>query len=260
MIHEPPILSPTCNDPFVVASWSMRSTLHESSVGVPYHVMEHDLLPFLCVQHRYPIIIIGDTGVGKTTFVRQHKDANIKSYSPSVALEVHQLGFETTMGYVECLVRDTVGQERWGGLRDGMYIGCEGAILMYDVSSRMTYKNIPSWYREVTRVCEGIPVVLCGNKVDIVDRKVKPKHVTFHRKKNLMYVEVSASGQYNCHRPYLELIRKFLNDRKLEFTQSIHDIARNPPTVTIPPSLIDEIESNLQQMHVLVLPEDEDTL
>jgi GTP-binding nuclear protein Ran len=31
------------------------------------------------------------------------------------------------------------------------------------------------------RVCEGIPIVLCGNKVDVKNRQVKPKQVTFHR-------------------------------------------------------------------------------
>ncbi len=34
------------------------------------------------------------------------------------------------------------------------------------------------WLR---RVCENIPIVLCGNKVDVKNRQVKPKQVTFHR-------------------------------------------------------------------------------
>lgn len=79
---------------------------------------------------------------------------------------------------------------------------------MFDVSSRITYRNVPNWYRyvqfnfkilsytrgirDLTRVCEGIPIVLCGNKVDIKDRKVKAKQITFHRKKNLQFFEISA--------------------------------------------------------------------
>jgi hypothetical protein len=34
--------------------------------------------------------------------------------------------------------------------------------------------------------------VLCGNKVEVKDRKVKAKQITFHRKKNLQYYEISA--------------------------------------------------------------------
>lgn len=41
------------------------------------------------------------------------------------------------------------------------------AIIMFDVTSRITYKNVPNWHRDLVRVCENIPIVLCGNKVDI---------------------------------------------------------------------------------------------
>ena len=47
-------------------------------------------------------------------------------------------------------------------------------------------------HRDLTRVCENIPIVLCGNKVEVKDRKVKAKQITFHRKKNLQYYEISA--------------------------------------------------------------------
>ena len=56
---------------------------------------------------------------------------------------------------------------------------------MFDVTARITYKNVPNWHRDLVRVCENIPIVLCGNKVDIKDRKVKAKSIVFHRKKNL---------------------------------------------------------------------------
>ena len=59
---------------------------------------------------------------------------------------------------------------------------------MFDVTSRVTYKNVPNWHRDLTRVCENIPIVLTGNKVDIKDRKVKAKSIVFHRKKNLQVI------------------------------------------------------------------------
>lgn len=59
---------------------------------------------------------------------------------------------------------------------------------MFDVTSRVTYKNVPNWHRDLVRVCENIPIVLCGNKVDIKDRKVKAKSIVFHRKKNLQVI------------------------------------------------------------------------
>lgn len=39
------------------------------------------------------------------------------------------------------------------------------AIIMFDVTARVTYKNVPNWHRDLVRVCENIPIVLTGNKV-----------------------------------------------------------------------------------------------
>ncbi len=103
----------------------------------------------------------------------------------TVGVEVHPLVFYTNKGPIQFNVWDTAGQEKLGGLRDGYYIQGQCAIIMFDVTSRVTYKNVPNWHRDLVRVCDSIPIVLCGNKVDVKDRKVKAKAIDFHRKKNL---------------------------------------------------------------------------
>ncbi|XP_026416027.1 uncharacterized protein LOC113311400 [Papaver somniferum] len=82
------------------------------------------------------------------------------------------------------------------------------AIIMFDVTARLTYKNVPTWHRDLSRVCENIPIILCGNKVDVRNRQVKAKKVTFHRKKNLQYYEIYAKSNYNFQKPFLCLARK----------------------------------------------------
>ncbi|CAL5434534.1 unnamed protein product [Camellia sinensis] len=61
-------------------------------------------------------------------------------------------------------------------------------------------------------VWENIPIVLCGNKGDVKNRYVKAKQVTFHRKKNLQYYEISAKSNYNVEKPFLYLARKLAGD------------------------------------------------
>merc|ERR1712186_269455 len=96
-----------------------------------------------------------------------------KQYNPTVGAEVYKLEFDFESNtkrykiFFECW--DTAGQERFGGLRDGYYIKSDCAIIMFDVTERVTYKNVPNWYRDLSRVCENIPIVLCGNKVDVKD-------------------------------------------------------------------------------------------
>ncbi|KAI7959286.1 hypothetical protein MJO28_003077, partial [Puccinia striiformis f. sp. tritici] len=53
------------------------------------------------------------------------------------------------------------------------------------VTSKITSKNIPNWFRFLERVREGIPIVLCGSKVNLKELKVKTGSVTSLGKKNL---------------------------------------------------------------------------
>ena len=101
------------------------------------------------------------------------------------------------------MVWDTAGQEEYRGLRDGYYINAHCGIIMFDVSSRETYEHVPDWHREISRVCEDTPIVLAGNKVDVVDRKVKAKDLTFHHMKNIQYYDISAKSNYNVEKTSL---------------------------------------------------------
>ena len=49
---------------------------------------------------------------------------------------------------------------------------------------------------------------LVGNKVDVKDRKVKAKQITFHRKKNLQYYDISAKSNYQFEKPFVWLLRR----------------------------------------------------
>jgi GTP-binding nuclear protein Ran len=142
-----------------------------------------------------------------------------RKYVATLGVEVRPLDFVTTHGRVRFNVWDTAGQEKYGGLRDGYYIQGECAIIMFDVTSRVTYKHVPTWYRDLVRVCENIPICLVGNKVDIKDRKVKSRQVTFHRKHSLPYYEISAKSNYNYEKPFLWLTRKLGGSDTIQFVE-----------------------------------------
>lgn len=128
---------------------------------------------------------------------------------------------------------------------------------MFDVTSRISYKNVPNWHRDLERVCEKIPMVLIGNKVDVKDRKVKAKNIQFHRKKNLAYYDVSAKSNYNFEKPFLYLARKLANDPALEFTEQP---ALPAPEVQLSAEQIAAQERELAEAQNVALPEDDDDL
>ncbi|ODV91250.1 hypothetical protein CANCADRAFT_31946 [Tortispora caseinolytica NRRL Y-17796] len=126
---------------------------------------------------------------------------------------------------------------------------------MFDVTSRITYKNVPNWHRDLVRVCENIPIVLCGNKVDVKERKVKAKTITFHRKKNLQYYDISAKSNYNFEKPFLWLARKISGKSNLEFVASP---ALAPPEAAVDANLMKQYEQEMDQAQAMPLPDEDD--
>merc|ERR1711934_1169894 len=189
---------------------------------------------------------------GKTTFVKRHLTGEFeKKYIATLGVEVHPLKFHTTRGILIFNIWDTAGQEKFGGLRDGYYIQGQAAIIMFDVTSRITYKNVPNWHRDLVRVCDYIPIVLCGNKVDVKERKVKAKQITFHRKKNLQYYDISAKSNYNFEKPFLWLARKLVGNPQLEFVAAP---ALAPPTAQVDEALMEEYRKEMETAAAQPLP------
>lgn len=174
------------------------------------------------VTLNFKLVLVGDGGVGKTTLIKRHRTGKFeKKYLATIGVEVHPLRFHTNYGEITFSCWDTAGQEKFGGLRDGYYIHAKCAIVMFDITSRVSYRNIANWYADVLRVAKDIPIVIVGNKIDEEkERKVLPKHITFHRNKNLNYFDISAKTNYNFEKPFLDLARKLTGKPDLVFTEA----------------------------------------
>ncbi|OQS02950.1 GTP-binding nuclear protein spi1 [Thraustotheca clavata] len=164
----------------------------------------------------FKLILVGDSRVGKSTFIKRHLTGKFeKKYVATLGVEIHPLWFDTNFGPIKFNCWDIATAEKSGRLHDGYYIQSQCAIIMFDVTSRISYKNVPNWYRDISRVCENIPIVLCGNKVDVKERKVKDKQINFHRKKNLQYFDISVKTNYQFEEPFIWLARKLVGDNNL---------------------------------------------
>ncbi|XP_052028733.1 GTP-binding nuclear protein Ran-like [Apodemus sylvaticus] len=209
-------------------------------------------------QVQFKLILAGNGGTGKTTFVKRHLTGEFeKNYVATLGAEVHPLTFHTSRGPIKFDVWDTAGQEKFGGLRDGYYIQAQGAIIMFDLTSRVSYQNVPNWYKDLVRVCEHIPTVLCGNKVDVKDREVKAKSIVFHRKKNLQYYDISAKRNHNIEKPFLWLARKLIGDPSVELVAMP---ALAPPEVVMDPALAAQYEHDLEVAQMTPLPDEDGDL
>ena len=166
----------------------------------------------------FKIILVGEGGVGKTTFIKQHQTQKFtKKYIPTMGVEVSPLLLKTNKGSIILNIWDTAGLEKYEGLKDGYYIGADACILMFDVTSELTYNKLQERCIDIIRIIgKQIPIILCGNKVDCKDRKVKPIDIKFHKENNLYYyLDMSVKNNYNFEKPFLYLIKKLLKDENV---------------------------------------------
>ncbi|MCL4134223.1 UNVERIFIED_CONTAM: hypothetical protein GTU68_017289 [Idotea baltica] len=185
--------------------------------NLEHSAIDKDLKPF-------KIVLVGDGGTGKSSFVDRLNDGGYrKEYVATIGFEEHKIQASTSVGNIEIIIYDTAGQENSGPLRDHYYKGADAAILFFDVTSRITYKNIPQWHKDITRVCSNIPIALCANKVDIESsfRKVKSKNILYHTKYDMGFFEISVKEQLRLKDPVEYILQKLLKDDALKITESL---------------------------------------
>jgi len=147
------------------------------------------------------IILVGDGGVGKTVLVSRLIGQDFdKKYIATIGV------WKAT--YKNLNILDCAGQEKFSGLGDGYYIGADYAIVMFDISNRTSFRNIPRWINKIRHVVPNIKIILVGNKSDIEGKKVSiiAIHLMINKINKInnikMYFEVSAKDSVNINDPF----------------------------------------------------------
>ncbi len=166
-------------------------------------------------QQPFKLIIIGEDGVGKKSFVKRLLGRNIPvRYEPTMGHNVHEHVLRTNQGDIEFEIWDTCGQERPGRLRSEYYQGAKCVLLMFDITSVTTYREMRKWYYDIVRVTgEEIHFALVGNKIDLGRRPTMEKYITLHKKvRNMQYFEMSVmtQGDKDIRVPLLHLAERVI--------------------------------------------------
>ena len=201
------------------------------------------------------LLILGDYSVGKTTLLRKFTgDTTATDNVSTIGVDFRTRDVEIDGKTVSIRVWDTAGQERFGGLREGYYLEADCAIIMFDVTAPNTYKNVQTWHRDLTRVCPNIPIVLVGNKIDVRERKVPAKRVSFHKKHNMKYLEISAKSNYHFELPFVSLMRSITGDPNLSLTAAVPVV---PAEFVMDEQLKAQNEQELAQAEQIAVPDDD---
>ena len=170
-------------------------------------------------DYKIKIIVVGDSGVGKTNLINRFAsdkfDINSKA---TIGVEFVYKTLKINKEVIKVEVWDTAGQERYKAITSSYYKGAKGAIIVYDITNEDSFNNVESWMNEVTKKGKtDMQFLLVGNKKDLVnDRKVtEQKGIDKAKELNMNLFEASALEKTNVNEAFNYLMKEiYLNIRR----------------------------------------------
>ncbi|EFN60048.1 hypothetical protein CHLNCDRAFT_133281 [Chlorella variabilis] len=172
------------------------------------------------VDHTFKILLVGDSGVGKSSLLLRFATGGFEELVPTIGVDFKAKIIELGGKRIRLTVWDTAGQERFRTLTSSYYRGAQGIILVYDVSRAETFDSLADiWLREVDMygtVEESVKMVV-ANKTDLAEtREVSTDMgVAFARAHGCLFVETSAKGNVAVEQAFEELVHKILETPSL---------------------------------------------
>jgi len=168
------------------------------------------------------VIILGDSGVGKTSLMNQY--VNKKTSNQTKATVCADFLTKEVMiddHLVTLQIWDTAGQELFQSLGVAFYRGADCCVLAFDVNNDKTFENLNSWREEFFKKAspaepDKFPFVVCGNKIDtgslraVSEKKAKAWCQT---KGNIPYFDTSAEEAINVEQAFLTIVNNALKQK-----------------------------------------------
>jgi Ras-related protein Rab-11A len=154
------------------------------------------------------LILVGDSGVGKTNLLSQYACNEFHSSStPTIGAEFATQTQRIDGKTVEAQIWDTAGQERYRAITTAYYRGAAGAILVYDITTRVTFQSVPRWVDDLRANVDDIVIIIVGNKTDLVDRwaVLTEEGVALSQQKKVLFMETSAKDCTNIYAMFTQI-------------------------------------------------------
>ena len=123
-----------------------------------------------------PVVLIGDSGVGKSNLLSRftRNEFNLESKS-TIGVEFATRSIQVDNKTIKAQIWDTAGQERYRAITSAYYRGAVGALLVYDIAKHLTYENVERWLKELRDHADNnIVIMLVGNKSDLRHLRAVP--------------------------------------------------------------------------------------
>ncbi|KAJ0409277.1 hypothetical protein P43SY_006774 [Pythium insidiosum] len=180
------------------------------------------------------IIMLGNSGVGKTNLLsRLNKGEFSDDFTSTVGVEFLTHIMNVDGMDVKAQIWDTAGQERFHAMMATYYRKAVGALLIFDVTDRLSFLGVEKWLEQLLNVAEpGLHAVLVGNKCDITGSKrvvTSEEAQQFASAHHMSYVETSAKSGQNVESAFHSLITAIHRSQLAEMASA----PQAPPLSTV---------------------------
>jgi Ras-related protein Rab-7A len=159
----------------------------------------------IMVRSLLKVIILGDSGVGKTSLMNQYVHHRYSgAYKATIGADFLTKDCVTEGGETLTLqIWDTAGQERFQSLGVAFYRGSDVCLIVFDVNSSKSFENVGNWLEEFLAQASpkdpsAFPFIVVGNKVDLNNRQVTEQQArAWCAARKVEYYETSAKEDTN---------------------------------------------------------------
>jgi small GTP-binding protein len=168
----------------------------------------------------FKIIVIGDSGVGKSCLTTKAvKNSFEEYYQATVGFEFLTFNLKLNDCIIKLQIWDTCGQEIYRSLISNFYRNSSLAIMLYAIDNLDSFEHTNSWLNELKNQANpDVRIFLVGNKADLEENRKVSKEIAEKYKidNNLdLFCETSAKTGYNAKSVIVEaakyLYRDYLN-------------------------------------------------
>ena len=191
--------------------------------------VKYEILPEDYTQYdlSFKIIVIGDSGVGKTCLSNKAtKNTFDDSYNTTIGFEFFSFNIKMFEKVIKLQVWDTCGQELYRSLITNFYRNASLAIMVYAINNKDSFDNIDVWLKELKiHSNPDSKVFLIGNKIDLEnERKVSREQGEEYSNQNnfSLFMESSAKTGFNAQKIFIEAARILYNNY-LKYNNQIDD-------------------------------------